>query len=180
MQRLWYAVVVLIVSAQLTVAAVVVVREHRARHTDQTFTASAFIAPSTPTAISPIVTATSSSEGLATTESTHPTSAQSAPLSASPANAAPAAASTASAAPTLSPPAAPASTAAAGQATATPGVPVEPLRYTVLPGDSLTMLAARFNVPEGILAALNDLDPTARLAVGQLLYVPPQGYARDK
>ena len=191
MQRLLYAVIALIVSVQLVVATVVFVRDHRAQRVAQSVGSSAFPGlTALPTAQA--VTAVSPAIGpFATLPALPPLTRPTASVAGTPDLVA-----VASPAPTPAPSAAPANapvagTPAAGVAspaisaraigpTAVATAPAEPSRYTVRPGDSLTLLAQRFAVPEPILAALNDLDPTARLVVGQLLYVPAQGVVGDK
>ena len=43
--------------------------------------------------------------------------------------------------------------------------------YTVLPGDSLTTVGARFGVSVAVVAEANDLEPTRHLSVGQVLKI---------
>jgi LysM repeat protein len=64
--------------------------------------------------------------------------------------------------------------------TATPGVPpsaAEPRavdqRYVVREGDSLSIIADRFNVSEGAIMAANGLEDPDRILVGQELVIPP-------
>jgi LysM repeat protein len=45
-------------------------------------------------------------------------------------------------------------------------------QYTVQPGDSLTTIAARYNLTVDALAAANNLTVTTRLVVGQRLSIP--------
>lgn len=44
--------------------------------------------------------------------------------------------------------------------------------YSVVPGDTLTALAQRFDVSTAAIAAANAIDPTAYLIVGQVLTIP--------
>ncbi len=64
--------------------------------------------------------------------------------------------------------------------TATPGLP--PIstaprsvdqRYVVREGDSLSIIAARFDVTEAAIMRVNDLDDPDRILVGQELVIPP-------
>ncbi len=48
----------------------------------------------------------------------------------------------------------------------------QPARYTVRPGDSLPLVAARWKTPPGQIASANGLDPSAPLRVGQELIIP--------
>ena len=43
--------------------------------------------------------------------------------------------------------------------------------YTTVPGDSLTIVGARYGIESRVIARLNDLSPTARLRVGQTLTI---------
>ncbi|MDQ3693759.1 MAG: LysM peptidoglycan-binding domain-containing protein [Chloroflexota bacterium] len=64
--------------------------------------------------------------------------------------------------------------------TATPGVPAAPAgprtveqRYVVREGDTLSTIAARFDVTEPALLATNDLSDPDRIMIGQELVIPP-------
>ncbi|MDQ3412034.1 MAG: LysM peptidoglycan-binding domain-containing protein [Chloroflexota bacterium] len=64
--------------------------------------------------------------------------------------------------------------------TATPGVPAAPAgprtveqRYVVREGDTLSTIAARFDVTEPALLAANDLSDPDRIMIGQELVIPP-------
>ena len=67
--------------------------------------------------------------------------------------------------------------------TPTVGVPITPApvvagRYTVLPGDTLSGIAARFGVSESDIVAANDLADRDHLFAGQELAIPvPTGSA---
>jgi LysM repeat protein len=61
--------------------------------------------------------------------------------------------------------------------TPTVGVPITPApvvagRYTVLPGDTLSGIAARFGVSESDIVAANDLADRDHLFAGQELVIP--------
>ena len=64
--------------------------------------------------------------------------------------------------------------------TATPGPPPLPTaptgavrRYVVREGDTLSAIAARFDVSEAALLRANDLEDPNLLAIGQELVIPP-------
>lgn len=49
----------------------------------------------------------------------------------------------------------------------------EAVDYTVLPGDTLPLVAARWRTPPDAIAAANHLHPADPLSVGQVLVIPP-------
>jgi LysM repeat protein len=71
----------------------------------------------------------------------------------------------------VSPSSTPATTTSAPPATRTPG-PASSQNYTVVAGDTLSAIAARFGTTVDAIAELNALADTSLISIGQVLRIP--------